>query len=50
MSALQYLLSLDDIDVSVKDMSGRTALDAAKANDRKDVVAAVADHIVRTIN
>lgn len=36
---VQYLLSLPNIDISIPDDRGKTALDAAKVNEKEDVVA-----------
>eukprot|EP00550_Attheya_septentrionalis_P007375 CAMPEP_0198295330 /NCGR_PEP_ID=MMETSP1449-20131203/27213_1 /TAXON_ID=420275 /ORGANISM="Attheya septentrionalis, Strain CCMP2084" /LENGTH=430 /DNA_ID=CAMNT_0043995609 /DNA_START=113 /DNA_END=1405 /DNA_ORIENTATION=+ len=40
-SVAQYLLSLPQIDVSIQDDRGKTALDAAQSNDKLDIVALI---------
>lgn len=41
MAVLRYLLSLPDIDITVKDDRGMTALDAARVNNKEAVVQAL---------
>ena len=41
---LCYLLSLDSIDAGAKDDRGQTALDAARVNDKQEVVAALEEY------
>jgi ankyrin repeat protein len=45
MEILHYFLSLSSMDVQAKDDRGQTALDAARVNQKEDVVAALEAHI-----
>jgi hypothetical protein len=45
MLTLSYLLSLPDLDATLRDDRGQSALDAARVNDKKEALQALEDYL-----